>query len=206
MSGSGARGRKAPPDAPEKGSRKEELAALAIGLMQSRGFSAFGLREFAEAAGMRPPSLYNHFPSKDALGRSALALYAQHHRRELEALDALPSGGAKVRAYAERCGECLHQDGHFCLFLMLTTSSHDLSPDAVGDIAAFVEEQMGWLSRAWDQGRVDGSIRADQAGSAMGPVVFGALRGMMAFAVLKTDPAAEFSSQRETFLSALGVS
>lgn len=202
---SGARGRKAPAE-PEKGSRKEELAALAVSLMQSRGFSAFGLREFAEAAGMRPPSLYNHFASKDALGRSALALYAREHRAGLERLDGLPSGGARVRAYAERCGECLHQDGHFCLFLMLTTSSHDLSPDAVGDIAAFVEEQMGWLARAWDLGRADGSIRSDQAGEAMGPVVFGALRGMMAFAILKANPAAVFSAQREAFLRALGVS
>lgn len=189
----------------EKVSRKEELAGLAIEMMQSRGFSALGLRELADAAHMRPPSLYNHFASKDDLGRAALALYAERHRAGLEKLGALPSGAARIRIYAERCGECLHQDGHFCLFLMLTTNSHELSKDAVREIAGFVEEQTVWLAEAWDQGRADGSIHSSQSGAAMGPLLFGALRGMMAFAVLKPDPAAEFSAQRATLLAALGV-
>ncbi|MEW6255630.1 MAG: TetR/AcrR family transcriptional regulator [Pseudomonadota bacterium] len=193
------------PAAPGKGTRKEALAGLAIEMLQSRGFSALGLRELAEAAGMRPPSLYSHFHSKDELGRAALALYAERHRAGLAALADSATGAGRIRTYAMRCGQCLQEEGQFCLFLMLTTSSHELSPEAVREIAGFVEEQMEWLATGWDQGRTEGSIRSDQPGSVMGPVVFGALRGLMAFAVLKPDPVAAFSAQRDSLLAALGV-
>ncbi|WP_127090723.1 TetR/AcrR family transcriptional regulator [Aquabacter cavernae] len=186
-------------------SRRETLTSLAIEMMQERGFSALGLRDLAEAAQMRPPSLYNYFASKDDMGRAALALYAERHRAGLEALDALPSGAARIRTYSDKCGECLRVEGRFCLFLMLTTCNHELSDAAVREIAGFVTEQTDWLARAWDAGRADGSIRSDQAGMVMGPILFGALRGMMAFSVLQTDPGGAYDGQEQALLAALGV-
>lgn len=188
-----------------KPSRREALTDLAIAMMQKSGFSALGLRELAEAAQMRPPSLYNYFASKDDMARAALAHYVTRHRAEMEALEALPTGAQRIRLYSRRCGECLRRDGSLCLFLMLTTDSHDLSADAVGEMRTLVEEQMDWLARAWDAGLDDGSIRSDRSGAAMGQVLFGALRGMMAFSTLQSDAGGTFDAQTDTLLAALGV-
>ncbi|MEW6124044.1 MAG: TetR/AcrR family transcriptional regulator [Pseudomonadota bacterium] len=188
-----------------KPSRREALTDLAIAMMQKSGFSALGLRDLAEAAQMRPPSLYNYFASKDDMARAALAHYVARHRAELEALDAVPTGAGRIRLYSRRCGECVRRDGSLCLFLMLTADSHDLSADAVGEMRGLVEEQMDWLARAWDAGLADGSIQSAQAGAAMGPVLFGALRGMMVFSILQPDPEADFTARMESLLAGLGV-
>ena len=41
-------------------------------LFAERGFEATGLREVAQQAGLRAPSLYNHFPNKEALYAAVL--------------------------------------------------------------------------------------------------------------------------------------
>lgn len=189
-----------------KGSRKEALTSLAIEMMQSRGFSALGLRELADAAQMRAPSLYSHFASKDELSRAAMSLYAERHRADLRNLEALATGAARIRTYVDKCAACIEEDGRLCLFLMLTTNRQNLSEDAVRELARLVDEQAAWLSATWEAGRADRSIRSDQAGEAVGPLIFSALRGIMTFAVLQPDPMAAFHIQSDALLAALGVS
>ncbi|MEP9379419.1 TetR/AcrR family transcriptional regulator [Aquabacter sp. CN5-332] len=193
------------PPAP-KGSRKEALTSLAIEMMQSRGFSALGLRELADAAQMRAPSLYSHFASKDELSRAAMSLYAERHRAELHHLEALATGAARIRVYVDRCATCIQEEGRLCLFLMLTTNRQDLSEEAVGELTRLVDEQAEWLSAMWEAGRADGSIRSGQTGKNVGPLIFSALRGLMAFAVLQPDPTAAYHAQSDALLAALGVS
>jgi len=51
-----------------KGERTRARILRAAGaLFAARGFAATPLREVAQAVGLREPSLYNHFPSKEAL-------------------------------------------------------------------------------------------------------------------------------------------
>ncbi len=58
--------------------RKGERTAVRIldaaeDLFASRGFAGTALRDVADAVGLRTPSLYNHFESKDALYEAVLA-------------------------------------------------------------------------------------------------------------------------------------
>ena len=54
------------PDGGAEG-RQQEILAAARAEFARRGFDATTMRDVADAAGMRPASLYRHFPSKDAL-------------------------------------------------------------------------------------------------------------------------------------------
>jgi TetR/AcrR family transcriptional repressor of nem operon len=73
------------------------------------------------------------------------------------------------------------------------------------EVRRFVDQHTAWLAAAWDLGRSDLSVNSDMSGNAMGPLLFGALEGMMAFALLRPDPESVFRSQATTLLAALGV-
>ena len=51
---------------------RDRLLEAAVQLFAARGFRGASLRELAEAVGITPPALYNHFSSKEALYRAAV--------------------------------------------------------------------------------------------------------------------------------------
>jgi TetR/AcrR family transcriptional regulator, cholesterol catabolism regulator len=52
---------------------RERILAAAITIVADRGFGAFTVREVAEAAGIKAPGLYSHFPSKEAILTEAVS-------------------------------------------------------------------------------------------------------------------------------------
>jgi AcrR family transcriptional regulator len=69
---------------------KREILAATWALAGSRGLAGWALRDVAEAVGMRAPSLYVYFDSKNALYD---ALYADGYTRLLERTGALSRDG-----------------------------------------------------------------------------------------------------------------
>ena len=61
-----------PQRTPQGAQTAERILDAAELLFSERGFEATGLREVAQAAGIRAPSLYNHFPNKEALYAAVL--------------------------------------------------------------------------------------------------------------------------------------
>lgn len=55
------------PDATSGTSRTDEIRHIAARLFYEHGYDAVGMRMIAEAAGVRPASLYHHFRSKEAM-------------------------------------------------------------------------------------------------------------------------------------------
>ena len=46
---------------------KQKILDKALALFSSRGYDAVSVGEIAQAVGIKAPSLYNHFPSKQAI-------------------------------------------------------------------------------------------------------------------------------------------
>jgi AcrR family transcriptional regulator len=66
-----------PPSAATPGGRelpasRDRILDAAEGLFAQHGLAGAGVREIAQAAGLTPASLYNHFPSKEALYEAVL--------------------------------------------------------------------------------------------------------------------------------------
>jgi AcrR family transcriptional regulator len=57
----------AEPSTPVPTSRADEIREIAARLFYHHGYNAVGMRMIAEAAGVRPASLYHHFASKEEL-------------------------------------------------------------------------------------------------------------------------------------------
>jgi AcrR family transcriptional regulator len=68
---------------------RAEILAAAWELVRAEGVAALSLRELAARVGMRAPSLYTYFPSKNDLYD---AMYAQGMRQFAEAMSGSPPG------------------------------------------------------------------------------------------------------------------
>src|ERR1700687_5386391 len=88
---------------------------------------------------------------------------------------------------------------------MLTVARNSLSEEVMNEVRLFVDQHNAWPAAAWDLGRSDLTVKSDLSGDAGGPVLFSALEGMMAFALVRPNPEAVFRAQAETLLAALGV-
>lgn len=102
---------------------KTRIATAAIALFAQRGVDNVSMREIAEEVGIRTPSLYNHWKSRDELVthlfRDGYGSYAATLREAVEDLDGFP---ARKRIEAMLRAICqLHRDDHNrFVFLMLT--------------------------------------------------------------------------------------
>lgn len=89
------------PAAPERAlpaSTRERILLVASELFATRGFHATTTREIAGAVGVRQPSLFHHFPSKEAILQTLLSSDLDVAVPNAEALAAAP-GPASVRLY-----------------------------------------------------------------------------------------------------------
>ena len=63
---------------------KQKIVDCAIDLFASKGYTETTIRELAAAVGVKEASLYNHFPSKNAILEYILAEYSQFTRTAFE--------------------------------------------------------------------------------------------------------------------------
>jgi AcrR family transcriptional regulator len=87
------------PDAPPA-TTQERILDAATRLFSERGYHAVGMRELADAVGVRPASLYNHCASKqELLFRIAHGTMTALHDGALRAVGDEPDARARLRAW-----------------------------------------------------------------------------------------------------------
>lgn len=77
-------------------SRREEILDVAERVLEETGIDGFGIGELARALGIKPPSLYKHFSSLEAIQH---ALISRGFRRLAAALDDTDDIAGFCRAY-----------------------------------------------------------------------------------------------------------
>ncbi len=105
--------------------RKEEILLATLDLASERGLKAVTLSQIAERVGIRKPSLYNHFGSKDQILQAAYQLLRERacERAELAASRANPGADESleqvlVRSF-ERYGSFVTDDEMLRFFKVL---------------------------------------------------------------------------------------
>ena len=74
----------------------------------------------------------------------------------------------------------------------MSAERNSLSKEVINEVRLFVDQHTAWLAAAWDLGRSDLTVKSDLSSDAVGPILFSALEGMMAFALVRSNPEVVF--------------
>ena len=116
-----------PNDHPRKAGGRERLMATARDLFTRRGASNVGINDVTDAAGVARMTLYNNFPSKDALTVAVYEEMAEATLRRIRAMD-LPqrSEEERVRALFQHFDTSAHEsDYRGCPFIHASLQAAD---------------------------------------------------------------------------------
>ena len=149
--------------------KKEEILRAACALLAREGY-AFSMSELAQRVGMRTPSLYSHYKSKDEIVEKAVCLAASDCRRELEAYVESLSGrgaGESLELIFRRLLDYFAREDRARLWKnMLLLSRGELREKCREEL----EKENRWftlaLSRLFGEGAARGELRPQTDGSA----------------------------------------
>jgi AcrR family transcriptional regulator len=137
-----------------------EVALLTFG---ERGFHGVSVRELAEAAGIRPSSMYAHLSSKEALLLELVTMGHEEHRARLTAAHATEPDNivrrmrAMVRAHVR-----LHAE--FPLLARVANRElHALKPASRARVTKIREHAQGLLLQTIEEGMADGVFSVPDA-------------------------------------------
>ena len=68
------------------GTTKQKIMDAALALFSERGYEAVSVGQIAQAVGIKAPSLYKHYPSKEAIRQAILEAMAEGYRAKAAAL------------------------------------------------------------------------------------------------------------------------
>ena len=65
---------------------KQRILEKSLELFSTKGYDAVSVGEIAKAVGIKAPSLYNHFPSKQAIFDAIVESTAAHYEKDMSIL------------------------------------------------------------------------------------------------------------------------
>jgi AcrR family transcriptional regulator len=144
----------------------DEILDVALEVMAEDGVAALSLAEVARRMGVRPPSLYQYFPSKAAIYD---ALFAQGARRvraatleaeaELDGADPL----ARLRAFHEAlCRWCIENPVLSQLLFWRTVPGFEPSPESFAPAVAHLDDLRSRLRAAVEAGQLAPEAAGDE--------------------------------------------
>ena len=183
----------------------EQILTAAIRLMQRKGFGALGMREIAQHLQIKAPSLYHHFPSKEALAQRALEQYRLEQRLHLQSLSKRKTLAERLLGYAGLFSRMLKEDARLCLFLVLSQERASVSAPCIKELRHFVDQNISWLEITLQSRRPRGSARTRLSARETAQVLFGAFEGFMMTSVCESRPERSFLENARNLLSALDL-
>jgi AcrR family transcriptional regulator len=103
---------------------RDRVVDTALHLFADQGYSAVGMRSIADELGIRAPSLYSHFPSKDAMLRAVLEPFIASIELFLAQAPQTPVSEEARRVWLTGATELLRENS---LQLQLVTSDRTLA-------------------------------------------------------------------------------
>jgi TetR/AcrR family transcriptional regulator, transcriptional repressor for nem operon len=123
---------------------RQQILHVARNLIQTRSYLGFSFQDIADAIGIRKPSLYHHFPSKEALGVEVLTDAANAFRKWAALTPRAP--GRKLSAYFAMYRNSLRAGRGVCPAGALATGWDCIDSQLRDAVRALRETQIRWLT------------------------------------------------------------
>ncbi|MGH1346716.1 MAG: TetR/AcrR family transcriptional regulator [Nannocystales bacterium] len=124
---------------------------MADALWLSRGYAGFSFADLSTRTGLRKPSVYHHFPSKEAL---FIALI-EHHEHEaagfFETMDTRPANEA-LGAFLEVYGRLLEHPDRLCPAGAICADLEVMPAAVAASGRLYLRAQQSWLTATMDRG------------------------------------------------------
>lgn len=174
---------------------RETILSAAIRLFQQFGFSGLGMRQIADNLGIKAPSLYHHFASKEDLAQYAMQQYRAEQAARLQVI--AEAGNLtlaqQLLEYTELFAQMLSDGGRPCLYLMLVKEPSFQESPCLEELRLFVAQNVDWLERI---------LRGERE---LAELIFASLEGMMAVSLVEKAPQIAFRKSAHNFLKIAGV-
>lgn len=146
--------------------RREEILRATLDLAAERGLGAVTLSQIAERVGMRKPSLYNHFASKDEIVQAAYQFLRDQARERASATaaDAVEVGDGSLvevllRSF-DRYGSFV-LDGEMLRFFRVLYAERSTSPVAAQVVVEETGRMIGQVKALFYALAAHGRLRCD---------------------------------------------
>lgn len=177
----------------------EEILEVALEVMAEEGVAALSLAEVARRMGMRPPSLYQYFPSKTAIydalfeeGARRILAATREAEAALDGLDPL----TRLRALQDVfCRWCIENPVLSQLLFWHTVPGFEPSPESFAPAIEFLEDLRSRLREAVEAGQLAPEAAGDEAVALYTSLVVGVVSQQFA-----NEPDAPYETGRFTRL------
>ena len=140
---------------------RAHLLATGYQLIAKKGFTAVGIKQILDTAGVPKGSFYHYFASKEAFGEAIISHYFVNYKNRLETI-----GGQDVNAqqklynyfqnwYDTQQNGCDHEK---CLVVKLSAEVADMSETMREALDSGYQQTITWLATQIKAGWIDGSV------------------------------------------------
>lgn len=128
---------------------REAILAAATTIAQAHGYGGLNFRDLAAMVGIKPPSIYHHFPSKADIGVAVAKRYREDSLANLEALsDRSAHPRDALRHYPASFRKALENGNRLCLCSFMAAEYDDLPDPIKLEIQAFADVHTAWLAKS----------------------------------------------------------
>jgi TetR/AcrR family transcriptional repressor of nem operon len=163
---------------------REAILLAARNIAQSQGYNGLNFRDLANEVGIKPASIYYHFPSKADLGVAVARRYWEDGAAALETIsEQTPSPIEALQRFPEIFRRSLEAGNRLCLGSFVGAETDNLPPAMTQEIQAFAQVNIAWLSRLLVAAQVCEPAESDARACA----IFSAVAGAQLIARSRSD-------------------
>jgi TetR/AcrR family transcriptional repressor of nem operon len=168
-------------------STKQRALKEGWALLQQHGYNGFSFQDIADRLGIKKPSLYVHFPSKEDLILTILQNYSDMFDQWSTRLNK-DKPVERVRRVFDVFYSFTSDHQKICPILALTVDTSIPSKEIKKAMEMFVEKWLNWLAKQIAEGQKDGSIRKDMDPEALAAFIYSQGMGSQFQARLRKEP------------------
>jgi TetR/AcrR family transcriptional repressor of nem operon len=166
---------------------KSRVLFAAQGLVQRYGYNGFSFQHVADLVGVKKPSLYDHYKSKEELGEALIEDYHEQFEIWIRATNVFGSRD-KVMALFELFYEFSRDDRKFCPLTALVSDVNSLPAGMCTRLRKMHRLQKNWLQRVIESGKKTKEFKNRSSSAHLAELLMSLAYGAQLSARIAKDP------------------